>query len=156
MKSQKNICFSQEQNKSLEVTDELAFFTQLCFFHVHIYLCFGYTPLAYALFSSLCEAIRTGYHSWSASLYYVVNVFEIFLCLLLSFFVVDFLCRFNLLNYEFCVKAFLKRLSIYFPQPSDLVVIIPQKLLGLPFPRSDHKLLSLSVANFYGFCWCKL
>ena len=53
-------------------------------------------------------------------------VFETFLCLLLSFFVVDFLCRFNLLNYEFCVKAFLKRLSIYFPYPSDLVVIIPR------------------------------
>ena len=42
-------------------------------------------------------------------------VFETFLCLLLSFFVVDFVCRFNLLNFEFCVKAFLKRLSIYFP-----------------------------------------
>ena len=136
-KAPKNICFSQEQNESLEVTDELAFFTQLCFFHVHIYLCFGYTPLAYALFSSLCEAIRTGYHSWSASLYYVVYVFEIFLCLLLSFFVVDFLCRFNLLNYEFCVKAFLKRLSIYFPYPNDLVVIIPHKLSGLPFTRSE-------------------
>ena len=64
-------------------------------------------------------------------------VFETFLCLLLSFFVVDFLCRFNLLNYEFCVKAFLKRLSIYFPYPSDLVVIIPHKLSGLPFTRSE-------------------
>ena len=122
-KALKNICFSQEQNESLEVTDELAFFTQLyVFFHVHTYLCFWFTLLAHALFSSSCEAIRTGYHSWSVSLYYVVNVFEIFLCLLLSFFVVDFLCRFNLLNYEFCVKAFLKRLSIYFSQPSDLVV----------------------------------
>ena len=100
----------------MEVTDELAFFTQFyVFFHVHTYLCFWFTLLAYALFSSSCEAIRTGYHSWSASLYYVVNVFEIFLCLLLSFFVVDFLCRFNLLNYEFCVKVFLMRLSIYLP-----------------------------------------
>ena len=89
-----------------------SFFHAVMFFHVHTYLCFWFTLLAHALFSSSCEAIRTGYHSWSASLYYVVNVFEIFLCLLLSFFVVDFLCRFNLLNYEFCVKASLKRLSI--------------------------------------------
>ena len=101
------------------------FHAVICLFHVHhtyIYLCFWFTLLAYALFSSSCEAIRTGYHSWSASLYYVVYVFEISLCLLLSFLVVDFECRFNLLNYEFCVKAFLKRLSIYFSQPSDLVV----------------------------------
>ena len=113
------------------------FHAVICFFYVHTYLCFWYTLLAYALFSSSCEAIRTGYHSWSASLYYVVYVFEIFLCLLLSFFVVDFLCRFNLLNCEYCVKAFLKRLSIYFPYPSDLVVIIPHKLSGLPFTRSE-------------------
>ena len=36
MKSQKNICFSQEQNKSMEVIDVLAFYTRL-------YVYFTYT-----------------------------------------------------------------------------------------------------------------
>ena len=138
-KALKNICFSQERNKSVEATEKLAFFTQLYVFFTCTPICvFGLHFLHILFFSSSCAAIRTAYHSWTTSLYYIVHMYLKYSCVcLLSFFVVDFLCRFNLLNYEFCVKAFLKRLTIYFPQPSDVVVIIPHKLSGLPFPRSE-------------------
>ena len=112
------------------------FHAVICLFHVkrtYIYLFLVYT-------SCICPfLVNTNRLSFLANQPILCStyVFETFLCLLLSFFVVDFLCRFNLLNCEYCVKAFLKRLSIYFPQPSDLVVIIPHKLSGLPFPRSE-------------------
>ena len=145
----------------MEVIDVLAFYTRLYVYftytvRTHLSVFLVYTACICPFLVFMCSNTNRLSFLANQPILCSTYVFETFLCLLLSFFVVDFLCRFNLLNCEYCVKAFLKRLSIHFPQPSDLVVIIPQKLLGLPFPRSDHKLLSLSVANFYGFCWYEL
>ena len=142
MKSQKNICFSQEQNKSMEVIDVLAFYTRLYVYftytvRTHLSVFLVYTACICPFLVFMCSNTNRLSFMVNQPILCSTYVFEIFLCLLLSFFVVDFVCRFNLLNYEFCVKAFLKRLSIYFPYPSDLVVIIPHKLSGLPFTRSE-------------------
>ena len=131
MKSQKNICFSQEQNKSMEVIDVLAFYTRLYVYftytvRTHLSVFLVYTACICPFLVFMCSNTNRLSFMVNQPILCSTYVFEIFLCLLLSFFVVDFVCRFNLLNYEFCVKAFLKRLSIYFPYPSDLVVIIPR------------------------------
>ena len=140
-KSPKNMCFLQEQNKSMEVIDDLAFSRGYMFIsrtpYVHLSVLLVYTSCICPFLVFMCSNTNRLSFLANQPILCSTYVFETFLCLLLSFFVVDFLCRFNLLNYEFCVKAFLKRLSIYFPYPSDLVVIIPHKLSGLPFTRSE-------------------